>query len=162
MSDTLDVGRTENLFANNATDRIGFNSFLPQDLDTSCPVQLQWVVFGTTAEPANTIGWVARWGYSRDGDLIYGSTAAAPTYAANGSQQSQSLNVLPPAGANVQKSYRVDLDVKNMVSRGVSGSYGDILWVTLERPSGDAYTGDCALINLTARYTKWCDGGHQF
>jgi len=162
LSDTLDVGHTENLFANNATDRIGFVSYLPQDLDTSCPVQLQWSVIGSTTAPADVIGWVVRWGYSKDGDLVYPDAGTAPTYAVNGSQQSQSLNVLPPSTSNKQKSYRVDLDVKNMVSRRGSGSFGDTLWATLGRPSGDAYGGDVALINLTARYTKWCDGGHQF
>jgi len=161
LSDTLDVGRTENLFVNGATDRIGFNAYLPEDLDTSCPVQLQWAILGDADEPTNVIGWVIRWGYSTDTEGVYRSTAA-PTYAGNGSQQSMSMNVLPPSASDMQKSYNANLNVDNMVSRRGSGSFGDMLWVSLERPTGDDYSGDVAIINITARYTKWCEGGHQF
>ena len=49
-----------------------------------------------------------------------------------------------------------------MVSRRVSGSFGDMIWMSMERPAGDPHAGDVSIINLTARYTKWCEGGHQF
>jgi len=161
LSDTLDVGRLENLFANGATDRIGLNAYLPEDLDTSCPIQIRWSVIGTTTE-ANNISWNIRWGYSGDGDGVYTGTGDAPTYAGNGSQQSMSISVPPPSALNVQKTYDVDLTVDDMVSRRGSGSFGDMLWVSIERPVGDPYDGNVAIINLTARYTKWCEGGHQF
>ncbi len=161
LSDTLDVGRLNNQFANNATDRIGLNAYLPDDLDTSCPIQLQWSIIGSTTE-ANNINWNIRWGYSTDGIGVYPDVASAPDFAANGSEQSQSLSVSPPATLESQKTYQANLEVDNMVARRGSGSFGDMLWVTLERPNGDPYGGTVSLINISAKYTKWCEGGHQF
>ena len=42
VSDRLGVGRIENEFANGAVDRLGMNTYLPFDIDTSCPIYLRW------------------------------------------------------------------------------------------------------------------------
>jgi hypothetical protein len=158
LSDNLDVGRTENKFANTATDRIGFNAYLPDDLDTSCPIQLIWTMI-TDDNSGGTIDWIVRWGYTGDGGAIYLSQGTAPTTASN--EQSSSISTSAPL-TEICKTSVVNLDVSDMISRRSSGSFGDMLWLTLERPSGDSHAGDVTLVNLSAKYTKWCEGGHQF
>jgi len=156
LSDNLGVGRVENLFLNTATDRIGFNSYLPLDLDTSSPILIKFSVITNDAS-AGDIDWVVRWGYSNDTLNVYGTTASAPTTGVNEQNITQSLPA--PTAADIQKTYELSLDVKDMVSRRESG-FGDILWVTIQRTSGDTHAGDVAMINFQAFYTKWCEGGH--
>ena len=89
---------------------------------------------------AGNIDWKIRWGYTADEQLIAVSEAA-------------------PTSANVQKSYKFDLDVSDMIARKSAG-FGDILWVTIERTTGDGHGGAVAMINIVAYYTKWCEGEH--
>ncbi len=159
VCDNLAVGRVENLFQNGATDRVGFNAYLPQDLDTSCPITLTWSV-RTDDNTAGDIVWVVRNGYTADGDSVYADSASAPTTGPN--ELSTTITESAPVASDTQKTYSVTIDVSNMISRK-SGGYGDVLWVTLERTGGaggDTHNGDVAGINLTANYIKWCDGGH--
>jgi len=159
ISDNLGVGRKENLFANTATDRIGFTDYLPLDLDTSCPVLLRFSV--RSAAGGGDIDWVVRWGYSQDEGLpdddVYLTTTAAPTTGPN--EQSVVSSEAAPTAVNKQKTYQFKLDLSDMVARR-AGGFGDLLWVSIERTSGDTHAGDVAMINLKAYYYKWCDGGH--
>jgi hypothetical protein len=156
LSDNLGVGRVENLFTNAATDRIGFNSYLPLDLDTSSPVSVRFSVITDDASEGN-LDWVIRWGYSNDTLNVYPTTATAPTVGVN--EQSIASSLPAPLVAYIQKTYEFSLDISTMVSRR-EGGFGDILWVSIERTSGDTHDGEVAMINFQAFYTKWCEGGH--
>lgn len=156
VSDFLDVGRRENLFSNNATDRIGFNAYLPLDLDTSAPIRIRFSIITSNASEGN-IDWVVRWGYTSDGDSVFGSTATAPTTGPNEKNITQSIAA--PLVDSVQATIQFDLDISDMVSRR-SGAFGDIIWVTIQRTNGDTHSGNVAMINFQAFYTKWCNGGH--
>jgi hypothetical protein len=156
ISDNLGVGRIENLFANGASDRVGLTSNLPLDCDVSCPIVFQWSWVAST-NSANTINWIIRYGYSTDGDSIHFTTGAAPTTGPN--ELAIPLNVTNTT-AEVQVTSSVFLNISNTVSRR-SGGIGDTLWAVIERDGGgDTYAGNVALINVTAKYFKWCDGGH--
>jgi hypothetical protein len=156
LSDNLDVGRVENLFANGATDRIGFLSPLPLSIDTSSPIKFSWSV-KTDDATAGDIDWVIRWGYVTDGGAIYSSQAAAPTTGPN--EQSISISEAAPTTANTLMWYTVDLDISTMVSRR-EGGFGDTIFVSLQRTSGDTHAGDVGLVAISANYVKWCEGGH--
>jgi hypothetical protein len=156
ISDNLDIGRRENLFSNTATDRIGFNAYLPLDLDTSSPIRLRFSLV-TDDNSGGNIDWVVRWGYTTDGDSVYPSQAAAPATGPN--EQNITQSIAAPTVSNQQATIQFNLDVSTMVSRRSVG-FGDIIWVTLQRTSGDTHGGDVALLNLQAFYTKWCNGGH--
>ena len=158
LSDNLDVGRSDNKFRAGSTDRIGFNGYLPDDLDTSCPIQLQWSAVTDVTDGGN-IGWIVRWGWSTEGDSVYTGSVAAPTTSSN--EQTSSLSSLSPT-AMTQKTYNRDLQIPRMISRRESGSFSDMLWLTLQRSDADTHTGDVSVINLVGKYTKWCEGGHQF
>ena len=69
---------------------------------------------------------------------------------------------VPAPSAITQKTYTANLDIPDMVSRRGSGSIADMLWMTMERPSGDTHNGAVTIINISGKYTKWCEGGHQF
>lgn len=157
ISDNVAVGRTENKFTNGATDRIGFNAYLPLDLDTSSPVKFRWSVI-TDNSGGGDISWAIRWAYSTDGDSVYENTGSAPTTGAN--EQQINLSSAAPTVDSTQKTYEVSLDISNMISRRETGSFGDVLWITLERTVGDTHAGNVSVINLRAFYTKWCEGGH--
>lgn len=161
LSDNLGLGRAENNFQNNATDRTALATYLPFDYDTSCPLRMM-MTYITDDATAGNIRWLVRWAYSQDGDNVYRSTATAPT--AHSTEQSVISIVAAPTAADTQGTVVIELDTSKLVSRrSGTPNYGDILWVSIEREGGhadDTHGGDVALIQLTANYTKWCEGGH--
>jgi hypothetical protein len=160
ISDTLGVGRVENNFIDGKTDRTGFVSVLPQDLDTSSVVEFDWVWY-SEGSSGGDVRWVVRWGYTNVGDNVYGTTAAAPTTGPN--QQEIVLLDSAPLSPNVIKTSSVKLDISDMVSRVIDG-FGDLIWCTLERTGGnaaDTHTDDVVLVEILPFYTKWCNGGRK-
>jgi len=161
LSDHLGLGRAENKFQNNATDRTALATYLPFDYDTSCPLRIV-LTYITDDATAGNIRWVIRWAYSQDGNNIYRSSAGAPT--AHSTEQSIIEIVTAPTAADTQGSAVIQLDTSKLVSRrSGTPNYGDILWVSIEREgphADDTHEGDVAIIQLTANYTQWCEGGH--
>lgn len=160
LGDYLGTGRIENYFQNGAIDRIGFNSYLPQDIDTSFPIKLKWSFTGSSGA-GNDIRWIIRWGFSKDGDDVYDTTSQAPTNAAN----EKSLEVITTVlGSNADKQITETAKINIAFSqpRPENGN-PDIIWVTLERTgnhSSDTYGGHVGIIQFNAEYIRWCEGGH--
>jgi len=163
VSDNVFVGRRENNFLSNATDQQGFNSFLPFDADTSIPVVLQAALFSPDTDASNDIRFAIRWGYTSDGDTLYGSTASAPSSGPN-EQETEFIYTMPGGASNAnQVTGSIELDISDMVSKRTGGSAGDILWVSFERQAShpsDTFGGDIAIVNIAAYYTRWTSGGH--
>lgn len=158
VSDTLGVGRVENNYEDGTIDRVGMNTSLPLDCDVSCPIRFQWS-WVLSATSTGFCRWIVRWGYTSDTSSVYFSTVAAPGTGPN--EQSITLDVpLNGIAANTQITSSISIGFSNTVARR-SGGYGDIIWVVLERDGGaDSYSGSVALINITPKYFKWCEGGH--
>jgi len=136
--------------------RVGFNSVLPMDLDTSSPITFSWQIIAEAAG-GQDVDWILRWGYSTDGDNVYSTSGGAPTTVP--SQQTYTVS-LPAPVPFTSKWYSHNLDVSDMVARR-DGGYPDTIWFTISRDGAtDAYAGEIDIINISANYTKWCDGGH--
>lgn len=160
VSDYLNVGRIENRFQDGTIDRTGFNSHLPFDIDTSCPLTIEWAFTPlSNAVPGNdSVDWVVRWGWTNDGDDVFTSSSAAPTTGPN--EQNISVSSIVTA-RRVQMSVKVELDISEMKSRSPSGN-GDYIWVTIQRSgNSDSYNGDVAIINVSPKYIAWSIGGHE-
>lgn len=157
LADNLSVGRQENSFQDGVTDRSGLNSYLPLDIDTSCPIKLQWTVQCTNS---GDIQWQVRWASSKEGDSIYDTSGNAPTNAPN---QKSLTFIQTIASDDTQNTISVDLDISPFLSER-EGSFGDILWISIERQGNsgaDTLTGNANLIQLIPFYTKCTEGGHQ-
>ena len=158
-SDTLGVGRIENLFQNGTTDRAAFNIRLPKDLDTSSPVKLRWS-FTTDDAAGGDTRFVVRTAYTKDGDNVYRTTAGAPTV--HPTQIDIIGNNTIPGLIDTQFTNEVEIDVSALNANPVSGSSdSDILWVSLERTGGDVtdtHSGDIAIISFDATYVSWAAG----
>ncbi len=155
ISDQIDVGRIENLFANGATDRIAGVRYLPLNLDTSSPIQLRWSI-QTDGAGGGDIGWVVRYAWTSEGDAVYDNAGDAPATAPT--QTTITYTVLAPA-TDVMQTYQVNLDVSDMVT-SARDRPGDLLWFSLERPTGDTHAGDVAIIQFTAFYLAHVIGQH--
>lgn len=156
LSDTLDVGKIENAFANNTIDRIGMLAPVPFDLDISTPIKFRWA--SRYGGNTGNVDWIIRWGYSKEGDFVYTNQADAPTTHAT--QQSIAHTVTVPATAQTVQWNTVELSVSNANPRYSDGT-SDILWVSIERNgSTDTYAGTAGLIAISADYLKWTEGGH--
>lgn len=154
LSDVLDIGRTENSFTNTGSQRTGFVSALPLDLDTSSPIRFE-VIFAPEVGTGD-IQFNIRWAPSEDADQLYLSAGAAPSSAPN---QKLATAIVTPLGANIQQRFTVDIDVSDFKTRRPGGN-GDLLWLTFERDSGDANTGTVNVLQAIPFYTKWSLGGH--
>lgn len=164
ISDNLNVGRIENSFVNGATDRTGFTTDLPSDLDTSFPLELRWRWINQDAN--GNIKWNVRWGWTTDFaddtgavSTVNVSTAAAPITGPN----EQSVIILSSASGTAFKQHTAiaEINISNMVSDRVGG-YGDMLWVAIERDGShvdDTNTGDAYILQISPYYCKWREGG---
>lgn len=156
LSDNLDIGKIENLFQNTAIDRIGFNSYLPSQIDTSYGIKFRWSWISTAT--GGNINWVIRTGFSQDGFNIYTSTASAPPVGVNEQSVSISYPVTETIGTQVTETQVIIRPKIN--ARPVSGN-PDIFWLTLERNGpADSHSGNVALVQVQGEYVAWCEGGH--
>jgi len=154
LGDELDVGMKKNRFDNGKIARVGFNTVLPMDLDTSSPITFSWNIIAEGTGTAD-VDWILRWGYSKDGDNVY-PESGHPDPA---SLQIYSVS-LPAPGTDTSKWYSTTLDVSEMVSRR-EGGYPDTLWFTISRDGiADDYASTISIIGISANYIKWCEGGH--
>lgn len=159
ISDTLEIGLTENVFSGLAAtvDRIGFAAGLPLDIDTSLPIVLELDWFPLADGGGATMKWIVRWGYSGPGDQLY--TAAAPTPAPNEQEDSQVILV---GSDRVQTSTTFALNVERFPVRVSDSNLATYtLWLCIERNAGDGsdtFTNSVALLSFTASYGSWCSG----
>ena len=158
VSDNLDRGYIENNFEDGNTDRVGFNTYLPADCDTSSPIRFAWTV--TSDASGGNTRWIVRWGYTADGDNVYHTDGLAP---GTGPNEQEIITVEEmPSSSYVQATFYVDIDI-SVLCPNREGSFGDLLWITLERTGGngaDSHGGDVALINVLPRYLTHVLGGH--
>lgn len=155
ISDNLDIGKQENLFANSATDRSGFNTYLPREIDTSYGAKFRWSYRSTAT--GGSINWVIRWGWTNDNFDVYTSTATAPAVGVNEQSSSFSTPVVAPIGRQITQTFTLSIPKVN--ARPLTGN-PDMLWITLQRTVGDTHTGDVALIQVQGEYVAFCEGGH--
>ncbi len=155
ISPDINVGRTENSFAAQALNYIGFIKYLPADMDTSCPINIQWS-WATTS--LGTVKWIVRYSYTSEQDLVYSS----PTAIALARDASVTVveNVL---AINKQQTTNVTISFADCVCRGESNSYKcDLLWILICR---DGRTDTCPdrvnIVNFLPLYTAWREGAHS-
>ena len=160
ISDALNVGRTENNFLSGATDRTGFVSVLPQDLDVSTPIEICWYWY-TEGSSGGDVRWVVRWGYTNNNFNVYNTAGAAPSTGPN--EQELIIIDSAPTSPNVTTNTSALLDVQGFISREIDG-LGDLIWCTLERTgnnASDTHGDDIVAIDILPYYHKWCEGGHR-
>ena len=159
LSDNLSLGRTENYFSKNNTDRLGFNSNMPYDLDTSFPIKLQWEIIGTDSNQGD-VHWVIRWGRSSNGIKVYQNSASAPSVA-TGEKSQVVIQTIPGSSSDTHLSNSAYINIDDMNFR--NSDQNDLIWITVERigsENTDTYSGEIGMIQMAAYYVKWCDGGH--
>ncbi len=155
ISPDISVGRTENSFAAQALNYIGFIKYVPADMDTSCPISLQW---SWTTGILGTVKWVIRWSYTSEADNIYTSSTTIPS--ARDSSITLVDNVL---AINKQQTTSVNINFANCVCRGESNTYkSDLMWILICR---DGRTDTCAdkvnIVNFLPLYVSWREGAHS-
>lgn len=157
LSDTLDVGKIENAFANNVSDRVGFLAPVPFDLDTSTPIKFRWAA--RYSDNTGDVIWNIRSGYSTSNDIVYISQAGAPT--THPTQILTTITETVPSTIGQIMWHMVEIPVYNMNPRNIDG-ISDMLWVTIERDgTTDTFNGIAGLIAVAGDYLKWTEGGHQ-
>lgn len=159
LSDNLVMNRSGNRFPNGSTTRVGFNSLMPYELDTSFPIKIQWDSVGNS-DNAGDVYWVIRWGKSTIGSNIYNNDTDAPSTVLGEKSSTHTHSI----GAGKKDTHLICIEyisVNDMNFRNSTSN--DIFWVTIERQGGhasDTYDGDIGIIQLSAFYIKWCEGGH--
>jgi len=155
LGEFLDVGRKKNRFDNAKTSRVGFNSVLPMDCDTSAPIIFQWSVISSGVSGGD-VDWVIRWGASDVDSNVYRTTPGIPAPG----QKTITTSLAAPTASDKKQWYQVELDISDIVSRR-DGSFPDGLWVSIQRSGTvDSHTDAISLVTLNANYTKWSEGGH--
>jgi hypothetical protein len=145
-SANLDIGLVENSLSNG--NRIGFQSTVPLDCDTSTPIDLNIAL-----RPDSTGVWeyTVRWAHITPGSSAYPTSVAAPVTHPN----EQSVTTSASVTTNTVEWVHLDIDVSESISRRANG-FADIVALTIESVSGPTVD----IIDIDGNYTKWCEGGH--
>ena len=135
-----------------------FAFFAPVDMDTSCPLNFQFVFQSPGTGDAELFMNIA---VSQSGDNVYTTAGAAPSTF--DSKRSLQQVVTIPA-ANTQQYLSIPIDMSDVIPRRSSGG-PDIIWFTIARDatggnSDDTLGSDVNVLQVTPIYTKWCDGAH--
>lgn len=155
LSDTISAGRTENIFANSQTNRLGINRYIPADMDTSVPLMFAWS--WSSSVIAGDVNWRVRWASSVDSDLVYTSISDAPASFSN--EKYIDLIETVPGVAYSQTTTNVELDFCSVSSNPELSETGGLIWICIERlGSDDTCVGDVNLINISTHYVKWRGG----
>lgn len=157
LSDFLNVGKEQNEFFAGGllsqSDLAGSVFKLPTDCDTSSVALLDITYYSTDT---GTLELYVDWSNSRDGDIIYESTGAAPT---NGARQ-QTVIVQDTAYnvSNRQRTFTIPLNISDFIARDSDGN-SDLFWVSLNISNGTTLN-PMTLINVSLRYLSNESGGH--
>ena len=89
-----------------------------------------------------------RWKIVKPSDPLYTTEPGA-------SGESGSVTVTPTLTTGLNELVAASIDVSDAIPTR-QGSFGDQLWITLERTSG---TAAFALTNIGAEYWTWAEGG---
>lgn len=175
LQDTISVGRVENEFQPGVTDRSGFLTELPEEIDTSRPLVLRFRFRVSSSLPGN-LDIDINWGYNVDIQddpspsgtsisSIFPSTITAPTTAPGFLGNINRIISIPINVENRILTQDFELDISELVANRNTGSNtGDILWVSFQRNGlslTDTYLGEASTVQLTPYFSKWCEGSYQ-
>jgi len=147
-SDNLDVGMLENALTG-IGDRVAFDSIIPENFDTSSPINFKVAV---RPDDTGVFNYTIRWTWIEPDTAAYPSAAAAPATHANEQSLTGSIAV---TNDTVNWLSEV-IDVSSAIPRRPNG-FSDIIALSIERTSGSEVVD---LLIIDAKYTKWCEGGH--
>lgn len=161
ISDNVHVGRLENLFANNATDRTGFAVALPNNICTANHIFLRFFFTGNSNEAEADVDFVIRWALQNSitNNIVYNGAYAAPSQA-EGEQTISSSYTMPANSSRETQFVEIPIDVSDAIAEREDGRC-DVLWLTFERTYGDDYSGNIILQHVTAIYSAWKIGGRK-
>jgi hypothetical protein len=155
----LGVGRIENLFANGATDKVGLMMPVPEDMDTSGPMEVE-VYYVADSNVAGNITYVSSKGITGVGEPMGFATNNAPTSIRD---YEIVTAVIPVASNSAYTLLYMKMNVyfsKAIAQKDPDGS-SDMLNLAIGRLGGaDTYGGDTAIAQIRINYYKWALGGH--
>jgi hypothetical protein len=160
LADNIGVGRSENLFEEEAIDRQALVQFAPQNLDTSSKLKIVFSFAGDSSSSGDVL-FKVRWAKSATGSDVYDNTGDAPG-TAPGEKIFSGLFSFASNNDDIQKCVSVPIDFPSLLLDNTD-SCPESLWVSFERTGtdgSDTYPGDVALIDVAVFYHQWCEGGH--
>lgn len=158
FSQNLDIGRTENSFADGALFRIGFVTGLPRDFDTSFPIKIE-IVITQTVTAAGNINIVLRRGYSVDGNLVTDSSISSPVTAPT--EISSSFVFVANGILDIQQTLVLEIQLNDIIATGLPGN---LVWLSIERNAAptnllDTLASAINIVQLNVFYIGWNIGG---
>lgn len=155
VGDFIGVGRIENEFATNTTDRIGLARPFPSDIDTSAPIKLTLYWQSQGNDNATDFDITVRWTNTETGDPVFDATSSSPTVALREQTISQSLS---NPGTDQQFTQLFSLDVSDVIPIK-ENSGGDLFWLSIQR-SNDGNSSNLTLLQIKIEYVSLSSGGH--
>ena len=146
VDQNIGVGYQTNRFTATG-DKLGYPINFPDNIDTSCPINL---VFSGRSTTATSIQWTIRYFILTPDGILYTTEPAASGNA---------FTVLTVARTMVignNEIFSVELDVSTAIPSR-QGGFGDQLWIVLQPTT---LGGNFDLTNIGAEYWTWSEGGH--
>ena len=159
LSDNLSVAVKNNVMDPDIETKIGMNTFLPQNIDTSFPIKIV-LSFIQSDTSSGVVVWNVRTGYNNNNHSIYIDETTAPSTFTNEVLTSASHTV--SGVANVQQNTIIYIHEDGFNARRYN-EVNDTLWIDISRNGADVadtYASSIILCQLSAYYVKWCEGDH--
>jgi len=157
LSQVLYAGLKFNSFAGNKDSTLGNAFIVPNNLDTSIPVQVS-LTFTVDNSLAGFVEIQNNIGVSNGGDAVFLTQGVAPSDTIH-SHLTTSLISIGTGEQHTQKSLKVNLNLHDI---DVNDS---VFWYSIVRnafsgSASDNYIGDFNLISCNMRYAKYREGDH--
>lgn len=159
LTSTINVGRRENEFVNNTTDRAGFNITLPAGIDTSKGIRFNVPWFKRGGQ-AGDVKWIIRYAITNAGSKCYPSNPGSGAYSTE--KEITYLQTVADLDDTIFHFDPLYLDISDYNPRPTTGD-PDRLWVTIQRSgsdSADTINTSVYIVNIRASYIEVFDGGH--
>lgn len=146
-SDRLDIGKKETLLSTGH--RVGFDSVLPEDMDTSTPVRFRVAI---RLDSTGDFNYQIVNTYAEPGSAVYGSAVGAPPIHPNAAVITGSVS------GNADEIVWIEemLNFSKAIARR-DGGFPDLVACSIESLSGSEPT---AIVKVHAAYLRWDHGGH--
>ena len=145
VDENVGVGFQQNRFTATG-DILGYAVNLPDNIDTSCPVNLVWSGRYVTGGAAQ---WTIRYRRVEPGQTLYTAEPAA-------SGETVTIVLDETVTAAINEIFSVELDLSEYLPTR-QGGFGDQVWITFQ-PT--VLPGSFDITNIGAAYYSWAEGGH--
>ncbi len=151
INKSISLVQTGNVFLSSSLCSLCVSTFLPRSIDISHPLRIN-LVYTVDDSTAGNVSFKLYRCTAANSDQLYLTENSAPV-----ASPISIVNVSVPSNSvGVMNTAILDINLSDILTQSV-------IWIGIERYAGDdsdTFSGSVNVINISAKYIKWCEGLH--